>query len=51
MYWAALALRDTVIWELAIDIVELTNKQNNQMHYNVGKLDDWGWTGTLAVIS
>ena len=26
----------------------LTNKeekQNNQMHHNVGKLDDWGWTG------
>ena len=27
LYWAALALRDTVIWELAINIVELTNKQ------------------------
>ena len=58
VYWAALALRDTVIWELAINIVELTNEQENKTirctttseSWMIGvELEHWLWYRSVLV--
>ena len=58
VYWAALALRDTVICELAINIVELTNKQENKTirctttseSWMIGvELEHWLWYRSVLV--